>query len=349
MKTRVSAIIPVHDGEATVERAIRSALAQTYDGEFEVIVVNDGSTDETRRILERFAKQVTIIDQDNAGTASARNAGARASCGEYLAFLDHDDEWGPKKIARCVAALEANHECVLVYSDARLVNRTATLVSDHYVPAAYAHAPSMGDLLRTGWWYTLPSAMVVRRDAFESCHGFDEKFGNAWGGEDSAFPMLARERGPFAYLPEPLICYTVSELADNLRKRRRSAPGETPSARLEKHFVAEMEFARFVSNRYGERGAHLARWAREERQRLLLPIAQLAMHDGDFELARCALRESLRLNPMVAAVWMRLLYSRVPRPVSRTLAAHLPQRLARIFTALPPRAYFRVQSEEAIA
>ena len=91
----VSAIIPVFNGEATVAAAIDSALAQEFDGEVEVIVVNDGSTDATSSVLEAYRGRMTVVDRVNGGPAVARNAGVRASRGEYVAFLDADDIWMP--------------------------------------------------------------------------------------------------------------------------------------------------------------------------------------------------------------------------------------------------------------
>lgn len=90
----VSAIIPAYNAEKFINCAIESALAQTHHL-LEVIVVDDGSSDETAKAAARFP--VTVIRQKNGGPASARNAGAKAASGEFLAFLDHDDVWHPQK------------------------------------------------------------------------------------------------------------------------------------------------------------------------------------------------------------------------------------------------------------
>ena len=84
----VSVIIPVFNGEATIAAAIDSVLAQEFGGDLEVIVVNDGSTDATSSVLDAYRGRVTVLDRVNGGPASARNAGVRASHGEYVAFLD---------------------------------------------------------------------------------------------------------------------------------------------------------------------------------------------------------------------------------------------------------------------
>lgn len=90
----VSAIIPAYNAEKFVNRAIESAIVQSHHL-LEIIVVDDGSIDDTARAAARFP--VTVIRQNNGGPASARNTGAKAARGEWLAFLDHDDTWHPEK------------------------------------------------------------------------------------------------------------------------------------------------------------------------------------------------------------------------------------------------------------
>ena len=90
----VSAIIPAYNAATFIGRAIESALAQTHHL-LEIIVVDDGSQDETAKVAEGYP--VTVIRQENGGPASARNTGTKTASGEWLAFLDHDDSWHPDK------------------------------------------------------------------------------------------------------------------------------------------------------------------------------------------------------------------------------------------------------------
>src|ERR1700732_1248735 len=103
---RVSVVIPVFNGAATVARAIDSALAQHFAGEFEVIVVNDGSTDSTAAVLDTYRTQITVVDQNNSGLAAARNAAIGVAKGEYIALLDADDLWLPGKLEARSAVLD---------------------------------------------------------------------------------------------------------------------------------------------------------------------------------------------------------------------------------------------------
>ena len=96
MSCPVSCVIPVFNGERFLAAAIDSVLAQSLS-EIEIIVVDDGSTDGTRDVLDRFGARVVYIHQANAGPASARNNGIRHASGEFIAFLDSDDLWHPEK------------------------------------------------------------------------------------------------------------------------------------------------------------------------------------------------------------------------------------------------------------
>jgi glycosyltransferase involved in cell wall biosynthesis len=94
----ISCVIPVHNGERFVAEAIESVLAQTYYP-VEVVLIDDGSTDETPRVLSNFGDRVKVIAQENAGQSAARNRGIQAAAGELIAFLDADDLWLPEKLA----------------------------------------------------------------------------------------------------------------------------------------------------------------------------------------------------------------------------------------------------------
>ncbi len=100
---RVSIIVPAYNAESFIEATIRSALAQTH-ADVEVIVVDDGSTDATRDRLREFGDRIVVHRQANKGVAAARNRGALAAAGDWLAFLDSDDLWLPDKVERQLAA-----------------------------------------------------------------------------------------------------------------------------------------------------------------------------------------------------------------------------------------------------
>jgi glycosyltransferase involved in cell wall biosynthesis len=115
----VSVILPVYNRAAWVERAIRSVLAQTWR-DFELLVVDDGSTDGTRAVLEQFRDSITILEQPHAGAYAARNLALRHARGEAIAFIDSDDAWLPERLALQVPLLQ-RAEVGLVFGNANAV------------------------------------------------------------------------------------------------------------------------------------------------------------------------------------------------------------------------------------
>src|SRR5438270_1336965 len=103
----VSIVIPTYNRAAIISRTIDNIFRQTYPN-FEVIVIDDGSTDDTQSVLKRYHDRVRVVRQSNAGPAIARNNGARVAAGEIIAFQDSDDLWEPTKLQRQVALLETD-------------------------------------------------------------------------------------------------------------------------------------------------------------------------------------------------------------------------------------------------
>src|SRR5437867_2556724 len=110
----VSVVIPVYNGERYLADAIQSVLDQTYEN-FEVIVVDDGSTDESAAVAKRFGEAIRYVHQANGGVSKARNTGIAEARGVYLAFLDQDDLWLPDKLSVQVAYLDSHPEVGAVY------------------------------------------------------------------------------------------------------------------------------------------------------------------------------------------------------------------------------------------
>jgi glycosyltransferase involved in cell wall biosynthesis len=105
MRNKVTAVIPVYNGAALIRRSIESVLAQTRPAD-ELIVVDDGSTDETSSIVRSYGESVRYVHQRNSGVAAARNNGVQQATSEWIAFLDADDHWEPLKLERQLAVSE---------------------------------------------------------------------------------------------------------------------------------------------------------------------------------------------------------------------------------------------------
>src|SRR3989304_775382 len=147
---RVSVIIPTFNCARFLGRAIDSALFQTYT-DYEIIVVDDGSTDATGDVVERYASKIRYTYQSNKGVSSARNTALSNASGELIAYLDADDMWYPHKLESQVAFLDFHKDCGLVHSDVTMVNEVDEVIrlrqnqeSQRKVPQGYC----MMDILR---------------------------------------------------------------------------------------------------------------------------------------------------------------------------------------------------------
>jgi glycosyltransferase involved in cell wall biosynthesis len=123
----ISVIITSYNYARFVDEAIQSVLDQTYQ-DFEVIVVDDGSTDDTRSVLDRFGDRITCIYQANQGKSIALNRGIAVSRGRYLAFLDSDDCWLPHSLQARLAAFEDDPELGVVYGRTLVIDETGRVL-----------------------------------------------------------------------------------------------------------------------------------------------------------------------------------------------------------------------------
>src|SRR5436309_1568471 len=234
----VSVVIPTYNRAAIVGRAIESALRQTY-ANLELVVVDDGSSDNTRAIVEGFGARVRYLYQENAGVTAARNLAMRVARGEFLAFLDSDDLWQPWRIESQVAALRRHPEAGLVWTDMSAVDRSGKVIDERHlrvmyrahtrvsveekmrevatlgalspaVPTELASAPvRMGDLFSEILLGNLihTSTVLVRRAWVERVGGFDPSFMRA--GEDYEFYVRLCSVGPVIFIDAPSSLYSV--------------------------------------------------------------------------------------------------------------------------------------------
>ena len=118
----MTAAITTYNRARFLPGALESVFAQTYDGKVDVLVVDDGSTDETPDVLARYGDRIRVVRQENGGRSAARNAAVGEARGAYLSFLDSDDRWLPEKLARQVPALEADERVGMVHGHVDLVD-----------------------------------------------------------------------------------------------------------------------------------------------------------------------------------------------------------------------------------
>jgi glycosyltransferase involved in cell wall biosynthesis len=195
---RVSVIIPTYNRAAWVMEAAASVLAQTYR-DFELFVVDDGSTDTTLAALASFGSEIKICRrEERQGVSAARNLGAKAATGEWLAFLDSDDLWLPDKLARQVEYLEANPDLVICQTGETWIRNGVR------VNPPEACRKMEGDIFLPSLSRCLvsPSAVMLHRRLFEELGGFDEELPAA---EDYDLWLRIAWRHPVGLVPEPLV------------------------------------------------------------------------------------------------------------------------------------------------
>src|SRR2546422_11221830 len=188
----VSVVIPVYNGEQYLADAIQSVRDQTYQN-FEVIVVDDGSTDGSAEVAQRFGEAIRYVHQANGGVCKARNTGIAAAQGGYVAFLDQDDLWLPDKLATQVAYLDSHPEVGGVYCQCQVIENGEVRANPYYYEQVKDDVLGImrGPCL-------LMTATVFRREALRSIGGFDETFIGA-GAEDIDLTLRLKAVAPIAY------------------------------------------------------------------------------------------------------------------------------------------------------
>lgn len=208
-----SIIMPAYNCEAYIGLAIDSVIRQTYQN-WELIIVDDGSADRTKEIIQAYQEQdprikLTALRQ-NQGVANARNAGIKKARGEYIAFLDSDDEWQKDKLDRQIHALESDLQADLVYTAYDMINEDGLLIKTRHVQAELI----LPDLLKEN--SIIFSSVVCRRESIENI-----TFQPEWYHEDYVFLLDLLKKGKkFVGINEILVRYRVHKTGRSFNKFR---------------------------------------------------------------------------------------------------------------------------------
>ncbi|MBB3595802.1 glycosyltransferase involved in cell wall biosynthesis [Rhizobium sp. BK529] len=205
----VSVVIPAFNASTFIERTLRSATRQTYPA-LEIIVVDDGSTDDTADLVKQSAMidpRIRLLRTPNRGVSAARNTGIEASSGQFVAFLDADDLWHPTKIEKQIDALNGlSSQWAAVYvlhyvidRDDEIIRPGASNIARGYIYARHLNFKYIGN----------GSALLVRRDAALEIGGFDSSYAAAGigGCEDLDFELRLAARYWIEVVPERLVGY----------------------------------------------------------------------------------------------------------------------------------------------
>ena len=207
----VAVIVPMYNAAETIAETLRSICRQTYR-DLDIVVVDDGSTDQGAQLVESFAendRRIRLVRQTNAGVATARNHGAEKTTAPYLAFIDADDLWAPEKTAEQMKLAQGGAPA-LIYCWFCLIDGRDRAFRADYMPISYE-----GDVRRQlarENFIGNGSSMLLPREVFDRCGGFDTSLraNNAQGCEDYMFAMAAAQQFPFRVVPRRLVGYRVT-------------------------------------------------------------------------------------------------------------------------------------------
>ena len=264
---RVSVVIPSYNYGRFIADAVKSALAQTYTN-LEVIVVDDGSRDDTRERLAPFGTAIRYFHQENKGLSAARNAGIRIATGEWIALLDADDVWHASKLEAQLTAVSALDNLGLIGS---LPTETLPITLPPDPPFVELSVRDFLISIRTG-----PSGTIIRRQCFDRVGLFDETLASI---EDRDMWLRVATQFRCVQVQSPCWWYRPHE---GQMSRRASRMLENYKKVLSKFFAEHAEYSRF---------RRLA-WSY-----LYLDAAWSFLDEGDYRAARSLMWKSVRLRP----------------------------------------------------
>lgn len=274
----VSVVIPTHNRAGMLGEALNSVIAQTFR-EFEIIVVDDGSSDRTRDVAARYPDLIRYIYHENRGRARTRNAGIQAAKGAYVSFLDDDDIWYPRKLELQTAILESRTDVDFVYASVYLSRGGCReLVASEPPPPE-----TLVERLIFGGPGVVPggaSTVVVRRETLLGSGLFDPAMEPLEDWE--LWARIASRGGRFAYIHEPLAEYRMHQTNTVHNRLLMQAALLTV---LEKLFGAPETPASIKARR---RSYLSQQWLRAGNEHYM---------ESQFRAARVAWRKALKLDP----------------------------------------------------
>jgi len=324
--TRVSVVIPTYNRSALLEVALQSVLAQDY-ADLEIIVVDDGCTDDTAQVVAKYGSRVKYVKQENSGLPGARNTGIRTATGEYLCFLDDDDFYLPGKVRKQACYLDAHPELDIVACQHVLTDESGQFTE---WSGTIPEGEVFHRFLLEGCFVT-SGGPLVRRSVYERVGLFDEQ---SKGSED--WDMWLRISGAgyrFGCVQEPLYAYRqYSVKRGNMSSRGTGV--ESGQVTLLTKIFAHREI--------GPQIAHLRNQAFAMMRARLSSIYYVA---GDWDNASRNLGEAVRLYPSAFAStpqWLNMLRYwvlrwRIADPVrfAHDIMDHLPPNASHASHARP--------------
>ena len=292
---RVTAVIPAHNGAAFIGHTIRSVLAQTCE-DLEVVVADDGSSDDSAAIVAAFGPPVRLIRVQHGNTQATRNAAIAASDSEFVGLLDQDDAWWPEKLEHQLARLDADPALGLCYTDTRGVDEWGRELPEGHNPlqTPLDQTEALGRLLRLN--YLTASTVLLRRSVLDRVGHFDPAYHLAG---DWDLWLRIGEEFPIAAVPKVLIDYCWH--GGNLSQGRIAL-------HLESIAVQEAALARIAQHPRWSTDARLHSYLPAAHRKLAARCSELGLmyaRAGQRTEALAWHRRALRLLPWTPRAWTR--------------------------------------------
>jgi len=311
--TKISIIIPTYNYAQYICEAIESVLNQTYK-DFEIIVVDDGSTDNTKEVIKPYLNKIKYIYQQNSGPSSARNRGIKEAKGEYIAFLDADDIWLAQKLELQIKFMEKEKEVGLIFSDMILFNEKGIIKNSFLKEKLFFNKLSIKPLSSTEKViydnvfnallqenFIPTNTVIVKKECFNKVGFFDETLFSV---EDRDMWLRIGLFYDIGFINFPLVLTRFHET--NI------------SANQELALKSRLKVMKKFLN-YSNLPIKSKKIIKQTINKIYFDLGYLYFTYEKFPLSRIYFRKFLKENPFIFKPWIYILLSVLPIPHIRKL------------------------------
>lgn len=290
---KISVLMSVHNGEAFLQEAI-SSISQQTETDFEFLIIDDGSTDGTSRILDQFAKsdsRLKILNQNCQGLTKSLNRALKESRGQFIARMDADDIAYPNRFEEQVRFLSENLQTVAVGSSLQLIDADGDPL---WIQQASVSKEEIETKLATGHGAIAHPSAIIRGEAIRKLNGYDESFRYA---QDLDLWLRLSNEGDLANLQQPLLKYRLHMTSITTGKR-----------------VDQLQNAKRAVEKAGKSTKVIQQWIDEAKQssgpseiQIELQWMDLAAAEGNFQTAKKYAWRHMARNPLSVSRWKKIL------------------------------------------
>ncbi len=296
IESKVSVIISVFNGERFLSQAVESVLNQTHDN-LEVVIIDDGSTDHSEEIALGLAvdRRVKNFKQNNGGVATARNLGIAHATGDYVAFLDQDDLWAPRKLEYQLALFQSNDDIALVHGNIEFIDTVGKfMVLPKWAWVKPIASYCIKELFIGNNIATLTT--LIRKTCFDEVGIFRQKFAPA---DDWDMWLRLGVKYPFGFIPEVLGYYRIHDANES----RKLLPMQSAKTRVVEQFItAYPPIVRLLG-----RGT-----VRQVLYNCYRETANISMREREHLLPHLFWRKAISVKPWAVEAYRGIVWSALP-------------------------------------